>query len=71
MMIIMAKRIERISESPCYNCGYMVECSKRIRENYKLGIIRDTVFGNKEFDYHNCGIRIALSSPDMIEVDDG
>lgn len=64
------RRIERISESPCSKCGKIVECSNRIRSNYRIGEIRDSVFGNRNFDYHDCGIWIALSAPDMVEVDD-
>ena len=63
------RRIERISESPCFNCGKQVECSNRVRSNYRLGEIRDSVFGNRDFDYHDCGIWIALSAPDMIDED--
>lgn len=64
------KRIERISESPCSKCGYMVECSEKIRRSPRIEEIRDRVFGDANFDYHKCGIWIALNALDMIEVDE-
>ena len=64
------KRIDRISESPCSKCGQIVECSNRVRRNPTLAEICDAIFGNKEYDYHNCPIYIALTAPEMVEVDE-
>ena len=66
----MSKRIEKISDSPCSKCGYIVECSEKIRRIHVLCEIRDAVFGNADFDYHNCGIWIALNAKEMVEVDE-
>ena len=30
----------------------------------------DLVFPNADFDYHECGIWIALNAPEMVEVDE-
>ena len=65
-----SNRIRSLSESPCFQCGCDNECDKKISRNYKLGVIKDNIFGNREFDYHKCGIWIALNAPEMIEVDD-
>ena len=59
-----------MSESPCGKCGCMVECSNKVRRVPKLDEIRDLVFPNEDFDYHDCGIWIALNGPEMIEVED-
>ena len=64
------KRIEKISESPCINCGCIVECSNKIRRVPILDEIRGRVFGDANFDYHDCGIWIALNAPKMVEVDE-
>lgn len=63
----MSKRISTLKESPCYQCGCMNECNKKISSNYKLQEIEDMVFPNADFDYHNCGIWISLNAPEMIE----
>ena len=64
------KRINKLEESPCYKCGCMVECSKRIKENLQLQEIPDYIFANADFDFHNCGIWTALNAPEMTEVDE-
>ena len=66
----MNKRIQSLSESPCYQCHCEWECDKKIKHNSILGDIKDGVFGNADFDFHDCGIWIALNAPEMIEVDD-
>lgn len=63
------KRIENLSESPCYQCHCESECNKKIKRNPAFGEIRDGVFGNADFDYHECGIWIALNAKD-VEVDE-
>ena len=66
----MSNRIRKLNESPCYQCGCMEECQDRIKRNFRLAEIKDGIFGNREFDYHECGIWIALNAPEMIEVDE-
>ena len=61
------KRIERIEESPCSKCGYSTECDVKISKNYSLSTIKDFVFPNKEMDYHDCGIYISLTAPELID----
>lgn len=66
----MNKRIKSLQESPCYKCKCMIKCDKKINGSPYLYEIRDDIFGNANFDYHNCGIWIALNAPEMIEVDE-
>lgn len=66
----MSRRIKKLSESPCYKCHCEWKCNKKIKRNPILGDIRDGIFGNADFDYHNCGIWIALNAPEMVEVDE-
>ena len=66
----MSKRIETLKESPCYQCGCQDKCLEKVRRSPKLMDICDMVIGNSEFDYHNCGIWVALNAPEMIEVED-
>lgn len=66
----MNKRIQSLSESPCYQCHCEWECDKKIHRVSILADIRDDVFGKANFDYHECPIWIALNAPEMVEVDD-
>ena len=66
----MSRRIKTLKESPCYQCLCQNKCDKKIQKNLMLGAIRDGIFGNADFDYHDCGIWIALNAPEMVEVDD-
>ena len=66
----MNKRITKLSESPCYQCGCEDECLLKTLRNPNLDEIRLAIFGNADFDYHDCGIWIALNAPEMVEVDD-
>lgn len=66
----MSKKIESLKQSPCYQCECMNKCSEKISGNPKLQEIQDAVFPNADFDYHDCGIWIALNAPEMIEVDE-
>lgn len=66
----MSKKIESLKQSPCYQCGYMNKCSEKTSGNPKLQEIEDMVFPNADFNYHDCGIWIALNAPEMIEVDE-
>lgn len=66
----MNKRITKLAESPCYQCGCSIECEMKISRNPTLDEIKFSVFANADFDYHNCGIWIALNAPEMVEVDE-
>lgn len=48
----------------------MEDCSIKVNRSPVLQQWQDTVFGNADFDYHECGIWIALNAPEMIEVDE-
>lgn len=63
------KRIKNLEDSPCYKCKCSKECDKRIKRNLKLSDIRDGIYGNADFDFHNCGIWIALNAPEMVEIE--
>lgn len=56
----MAKRIVSLKESPCNKCGLSRKCEKKIKKYSRLSEIRDAIFANADFDYHDCGIWIAL-----------
>lgn len=64
------RKIERMSESPCSKCGYIIECSDKVKRVPRLDEVRGLVFPNADFDYHDCGIWIALNAPEMVEVDE-
>ena len=66
----MSKRINYLYESPCYQCGFQHECDEKIESNPHLGDIKDGVFGNADFDFHDCPIWIALNAPERVEVDE-
>ena len=63
-------RIKNLQESPCYQCHCEQKCNKKIKNNIIFSEIRDGIFGNAEYDYHDCPIWIALNAPEMIEVDE-
>lgn len=63
----MNRRINKLSESPCYQCGCSIECEVKILRNPVFDEIKFSVFANADFDYHDCGIWIALNAPEMIE----
>lgn len=64
------KRIKTLKESPCYQCDCPTKCQNKIIRNPKLQEIQDMIFPNADFDYHECGIWIALNAPEMVEVDE-
>ena len=66
----MNKWLNKLSDSPCYKCGFLERCSEKIDRSPKLREIQDTIFGNPNFDYRSCGIWIALNAPKMVEVED-
>ena len=66
----LKKYIKKMSESPCSKCGCIVACSNKVRRSPRLDEIRDLVFPNAEYDYHNCPLWIALNAPEMVEVED-
>ena len=65
----MSRRITKLAESPCYQCGCSIECEMKTLRNPTLDEIKLSIFANADFDYHDCGIWIALNAPEMIEVD--
>ena len=62
--------IKSLKDSPCYQCDCMELCEQKIGRSPRLQEIQDAIFGNADFDYHNCGIWISLNAPEMIEVDE-
>ena len=58
----MSRRIETLSESPCYKCGRSAECMEKIRRSPILMEICDAILGNADFDYHDCSLWIAMSA---------
>lgn len=64
------RRIESLSESPCSKCEVSDACDKRIDITPALSDIKYCIYGNKEYDYRECPIYIAVTSPDMVEEDD-
>lgn len=67
---IISKRIRRLEQSPCYQCGFEDACNHKIRKIPRLEEICDMMFEREDLDYHDCGIWIALNAPEMIEVDE-
>lgn len=63
------KRIKALNESPCYKCNCMEECGTKVNRSPVLQQWQDVVFGDADFDYHECGIWIALNVKEMVEVD--
>jgi len=63
----MSKRISSLKESPCYKCTTAKECMQKIKCNPTLMSICDNILGDAEFDYHDCGLYIALTCPKMID----
>ena len=71
-MKIKSNRIKKLSESPCSKCGLEKQCFEKIKRNYQFAVIKDNVFGNKDFDFHECGLWIALKAMnDGVAVDNG
>lgn len=66
----MTKRIVRLSDSPCYQCECIEKCDKKSKNNFDFLSIKDVIFGNADFDYHDCPLWIALNAPEMIEVEE-
>lgn len=63
----MSKRISSLKESPCYKCTTAKECMQKIKRNPTLMSICDNIFGDADFDYHDCGIYIALTASTIID----
>ena len=66
----MNKYLQRLADSPCSKCGCVEICNEKIERVPKFQEIQDMVFGNAEYDYHDCPLWIALNAPEMMEVDD-
>ena len=56
----MSKRIESLSESPCYKCGKIEQCEAKIKRSPVLGDIVDYVMPRADFDFQDCGIWKAI-----------
>ncbi len=63
----MGRRIMYLKESPCFKCDKHNECMVKVENNNQFSDIVDQVFGNMDFDYHNCPLYIALTAPDMTD----
>ena len=63
------KKITKLSESPCSQCGCSYECLRKLLrlKNENLSEIVYMVFPNAEFDYHNCPLWISLNAPEMVD----
>lgn len=55
------QRINLLSESPCWQCGKHRQCARRVRRYPPFQDIVDCVMPQKDFDFHNCGLYIAIS----------
>lgn len=66
----MNKRINKLADSPCIKCGCDTVCNEKIARCTKLQEIKDCVFGNSKYDYRECPLFIALTAPELIEVDE-
>lgn len=63
------KRIDKLSESPCSKCRCKKKCDKKLKnDNGALLIIKDNVFANKNYDFKNCPLWIALNCKDLIDL---
>ena len=60
----MYQRIEKLSESPCS------KCDKKLKKNDNFLDIKNQVFSDKNFNYKECGLWIALNAPEMVEIFD-
>lgn len=69
-VIIMYQRIEKLSESPCSKCGSKKKCDKKLKKNDNFLDIKNQVFSDKNFNYKECGLWIALNAPEMVEIFD-
>lgn len=53
---MMSKRIERLSESPCYQCGMNKECEEKVARCQILQEIVDYVEPRADFNYKECSL---------------
>lgn len=63
----MSKRIEKVKESPCFNCGLDELCDYKISRNKSFREIKDMVFWDKEFLYKDCPLYISLTVGDIVD----
>ena len=66
----MYQRIEKLSESPCSKCGSKKKCDKKLKKNDNFLDIKNQVSSDKNFNYKECGLWIALNAPEMVEIFD-
>ena len=61
------KRISSLKESPCYKCSATAKCLEKVERVPRLMEICNKVAGDASFNYHNCGIYISFTAPEMID----
>lgn len=66
----MYTRITKLSQSPCSQCQKKKKCSKKCKVNSSFLDIKNTIFKLNGFDYHNCGLYISLTAPELVEVEE-
>lgn len=64
---MMSKKIESLKESPCYNCPMATQCENKIKRSPVVSVVRDYVYSKADYDFHNCGIYISLTTDDIID----
>lgn len=63
----MSRRISSLSESPCYKCSFTAKCLEKIERSPRLMEICNSIAGDASFNYHNCGIYISFTAPEMTD----
>ena len=64
----MSKRIKKLSESPCYQCGMQEQCENKVCGRTELQTIVGNVFCDSEFDYHNCSLWMVLKMEEQYKA---
>lgn len=54
------QRIKFLSESPCWKCGKHRQCARKVKRYPPFQEILDYVMPKSDFDFHNCGLYIAI-----------
>ncbi len=55
------KRIEKLSDSCCFNCPVEKECEVLLEKNMNFHDIKTMVFGKKEYNRESCPLYIGLT----------
>lgn len=56
------RRINLLSESPCWRCGKHRQCASRVKRYPPFQEIVDYVMPKLGFDFHDCGLYIAITA---------